>query len=272
MATNDNNQNIRPPNKTRKIFWSFWGGVIFFIVVIIAIGLGSWYVRNRVIDKESMPINIVNIEGERYYTKRADIINSFENISLANFFQVDVNNVQRQIKKLPWVYSVSVRKKWPNQLNIYLVDQKPIAVWNGNFLINQYGQVFQANTQLVSKKIPHFFGPEGSENIVLKKYSNFNDLLKFSHLLIVELMLSERFSWQITLNNGVLLNLGQENSIARIQRFMDLYPEIIKYKKRNQQIDYVDLRYDTGAAVGWKLISSQMKKQIILKKEHKINV
>ena len=44
---------------------------------------------------------------------------------------------------LPWVYSVAVRKQWPNELKIYVVDQNPVALWNGDFLINQAGKFFK---------------------------------------------------------------------------------------------------------------------------------
>ncbi len=81
-------------------------------------------------------------------------------------------------------------------------------------------------------------------------------LLKFSQFTIAELVLSERFAWQLTLNDGVTLNLGRENRIERVQRFMDVYPQIMQNKAADQQINYVDLRYDTGLAVGWKPLTS----------------
>lgn len=85
--------------------------------------------------------------------------------------------------------------------------------------------------------------------------------------------MSERFSWQLTLSDGVLLNLGREDRIVRIQRFMDIYPRIksqalienssLKKKKKSTHkvIDYIDLRYDTGLAVGWKSIDNNLKPQ-----------
>ena len=107
--------------------------------------------------------------------------------------------------------------------------------------------------------LPAFFGPEGSEDIALANFVNLSKLLKFSELSIDELLLTERHSWQLTLNNGVMLNLGRENKIERVQRFMDVYPQIIKTKKENQQVDYVDLRYDTGLAVGWKTAEKKQR-------------
>ena len=215
------------------------------------------------------------------YSQRSDIINAIDQVDMGNFFQVDVNEVQSYVLTLPWVYSVAVRKQWPNELKIYVVDQNPIALWNGNFLINQLGQVFQADIERINHYLPNFFGPEGSELLALENYRDLNALLDYKALKIDELVLSERFSWQLTLDDGVTLNLGREERVERIQRFMDVYPIIkaqlkakkIAEKQQNQAVDYIDLRYDTGLAVGWKTVESitQYKTQSKLQKKNKNN-
>ncbi|NQZ86774.1 MAG: FtsQ-type POTRA domain-containing protein [Colwellia sp.] len=241
------------------IHWSFWLGVSFFVLVIVTIFSFGWYLNNKMSSEESSPVTSIVIGGEMPFTIRKDIEIAIDNINLGNFFNVDVNEVQEKVAELPWVYSVSVRKKWPNELKIYVVDQTPIAIWNGDFLINQYGKAFQADTTRLQSALPAFYGPEGSEDIALENFVNLSKLLKFSELSIDELLLTERHSWQLTLNNGVMLNLGRENKIERVQRFMDVYPQIIKTKKENQQVDYVDLRYDTGLAVGWKTAEKKQR-------------
>jgi len=273
--------NLTKNESKPKIHWSFWVGVSFFVGVIFTVLSSSWYLTEQMVVKDNMPISSLNITGEIRYTQRSEIVTALENINLSNFFQVDVNEVQDKIEQLPWVYSVSVRKQWPDELKIYLVDQTPVAVWNGDFLINSHGNVFQADIAQIKTNIPQFFGPEGSENIALENFNNFNKLLKFAELSIDELVLSERFSWQLTLNDGVLLNLGREDRFARISRFMDLYSQIKLRHRNDQQVDYVDLRYDTGAAVGWKIVTKNKplaKRQIdvsnkaLKKEEQNINV
>ena len=73
------------------------------------------------------------------------------------------------------------------------------------------------------------------------------NLLSFSDLAIEELLLSERFAWDVKLSNEIRLRLGRSEFINRLQRFVDLYPIL-----QTKSVDYVDLRYDTGLAVGWK--------------------
>ena len=246
-------------HKKLKVHWVFWLGLSFFIIVVIVMLAGSWLITEKVIAEEGTPVTSLVITGEMPFTVREDILMVVESIDLSNFFQVDVNDVQHQISQLPWIYSVSVRKKWPNELKIYVVDQLPVAQWNGDFLINNEGKAFQADLSRIKSKLPQFYGPEGTEVLALENFTNLNRLLEYSELSIDELVLSERFAWQLTLSDGVLLNLGREDRVKRIQRFMDVYPIIKKKKEDNQKINYIDLRYDTGVAVGWKAIETKLR-------------
>ncbi len=256
--------------------WSFGLGLVFFLLVLFSLISISWWLTQHVIGQETAPVSSVVISGEMPYSKRSDIISAIDNIDLGNFFQVDVNDVQKQVLALPWVYSVAVRKQWPNELKIYVVDQTPVASWNGDFLLNQFGLAFQADTSRLTHSLPKFFGPEGSELVALENFGNLNTLLDYKNLSIDELILTERFSWQLTLNDGVTLNLGREERVERIQRFMDVYSlikaEIKAEKEQNQAVDYIDLRYDTGLAVGWKTVEKITMQSQTNKQEKKLNV
>jgi len=265
-----------------KQAWSFGLGLAFFVCVLIGLISSGWWLTQMLVDQEHSPVNSIVISGEMPYTQRAEVLKVVNDIDLRNFFQVNVNDIQKQVSALPWVYSVAVRKQWPNEVKIYVVDQTPVALWNGDFLLNQFGKAFQADKRQLKQALPEFFGPEGSELLALENFINLNDLLEYRNLAIDELVLSERFSWQLTLNDGVMLNLGREERVKRVQRFMDVYPLIKKHavatekqqnngkKQLKQAVDYIDLRYDTGLAVGWKQVPNQVI-NINLKKQQKLN-
>jgi len=244
---------------SQNVHWSFWFGVSFFVAVVLSVMWMFGSISSHMIEEEAQPVTTITITGEIPYTDRQDINQVMDNINLGNFFNVDVNEIQEKIQKLPWIYSVSVRKKWPNEVKIYVVDQTPVARWNGDFLINKFGLAFQADASRIEHSIPSFFGPEGSEIDALENFGNFSQLLAYKQLKIDELILSERYSWQLILEDGVTLNLGREKSVERIQRFMDIYSHIKENKKENQAVDYIDLRYDTGLSVGWKSADEKLR-------------
>lgn len=274
--------NNKQQSSINKQAWSFGLGLAFFVCVLIGLISSGWWLTKVLVDQENSPVNAIVITGEMPYTQQEEVLNAMNNIDLGNFFQVNVNDIQREVSALPWVYSVAVRKQWPNEVKIYVVDQTPVALWNGDFLLNQFGKAFQANKNLIKESLPEFFGPEGSELLALENFANLNDLLEYRDLAIDELVLSERFSWQLTLNDGVMLNLGREERVKRVQRFMDVYPLIKTHlveqekqknnrkKQLKQAVDYIDLRYDTGLAVGWKQVPD-LAASISLKKQQKSN-
>lgn len=259
---------------------AFGLGLAFFVCVLIGLISIGWWLTKMVVEQEHAPVNSIVITGEMPYTQREEVLRAMSDIDLGNFFQVNVNDIQRTVSTLPWVYSVAVRKQWPNEVKIYVVDQTPIALWNGDFLLNQFGKAFQADRKQLTHALPEFFGPEGTELLALENFTNLNDLLEYRNLAIDELVLSERFSWQLTLNDGVMLNLGREERVKRVQRFMDVYPLIKTHleqqeklqnndkKQLKQAVDYIDLRYDTGLAVGWKQ-ATNLSFSMDLKKQQK---
>ena len=79
-------------------------------------------------------------------------------------------------------------------------------------------------------------------------------MLEINDLELSSLALSERFSWQLWLDNGIKPEFRPQRKSKECTRFIDLYPRM--EQRADAQIDVVDLRYDTGLAVSWKPTSS----------------
>ena len=83
---------------------------------------------------------------------------------------------------------------------------------------------------------------------MLVSYGQLDDLLKINGFKLTSLRLSPRHAWQAELANGIKIELGREDKMTRIQRFINVYPTLQQSEK---PVAKVDLRYDTGFAVGW---------------------
>lgn len=227
------------------------GGMVFLASVVLGLVYAAWVLNNWLEDSQKAPINQVLVTGNRTHVEDTLIETVVRNKHPESFFELNVDALHQEIEDLPWVYRASVRKRWPNSLNVHVVEEIASARWNSDSLLNQYGQTFDA--QLADDALPDLFGPGGSEQTALQGYRAMQTLLNSASLTIDELYLSERFAWNLRLNNGVKLNLGRSEFVDRLQRFVDVYPLLLKQGK---QINYVDLRYDTGLAVGWKSANS----------------
>ncbi|WP_372005697.1 cell division protein FtsQ/DivIB [Shewanella sp. 10N.286.51.B8] len=246
MAWSDKARQLR--GHLSEINWYLYTGLLFLLMVLMTIFWASLKLNTLLNDADALPIEAVAIHGERLYTSDADIQAALQALMQSSFFSADVVEVQHALEALPWVYRASVRREWPAKLKVNLQEQQAVAHWNGNDWLNLDGEAFKAQSHPMIAALPMLSGPEDMSAEVLTSYQQLADLLSINGFTLASLSLSPRHAWHATLDNGILLELGREDKMSRIQRFINVYPEIIQNKK---PIATIDLRYDTGVAVGW---------------------
>ncbi|CAH0534447.1 Cell division protein FtsQ [Vibrio stylophorae] len=230
--------------------WRWWSGLIFFICVIVLLFWGGWRTIHWMSDAHRLPISQMVIEGQLKYTNVDEIRSAIGQLGrLDSFMLQNVDEIQQQLEQLPWVKQVAVRKQWPNQLKLYMVEQQAKARWNDNALLNSEGTIFAPkNANALPLNLIRLYGPDQRSDEVLAMWHYIDQTLgpKFN---VAQLSLSPRRAWHIVLADGVVIELGQERVKERIRRFVGLYPIL---QKEGREIAYIDLRYDTGAAVKWR--------------------
>ncbi len=235
---------------------SRWSGVCaVFLVLALVIGSGYGVVR-WMNESPTFQLKQLVIQGDLHYLTQSDIRNKLLSMgSLGSFLDQNVSEVQQELATMPWISSVSVRKQWPDIIHVLIKERQPLAIWNGQALVDEQGQVFNASPEaLTGQSLVSFYGPADTSDLILKMYQKIEPILENSGFKIGQLSLNEWHSWTLTLRNGIQLRLGQDNINQRIERFIWLYPT---FQKQGKPIAYVDLRYSNGAAVGWKAAVKQ---------------
>lgn len=227
----------------------FLVGFVFFLTVILLFVWGYNSLFDWAQNKNDAPVDQVVIHGQLDFLDREQLEQKIEHQIDGSFFTIDVAKLQNNLLENPWVYAASIRKEWPSTIHVFVVEQDVYAVWNNDLLLNPFGDVFYADGIEVPNSLPRLYGPEGNEKDVLKGYVQMQHLLELHNFKISELVLSERYAWQVWLEKGIHLNLGRADKMKRVQRFVDLYPLLTEYD--DKQVARVDLRYDIGLAVSW---------------------
>lgn len=229
-------------------------GVIFLLIVLGTILWCGWVVVGWMQDASRLPLSRLVLTGERHFTTNDDVRQAILALGAPGTFMTqDVDIIQQQIERLPWVKQASVRKQWPDELKIHLVEYVPVAHWNDLHMVDAEGKSFSIPAQrLGNQKLPLLYGPEGSEQDVLEGYRAMNGVLAASKYQLKMASMTARHSWQLALDNDVRLELGRDDRMGRLQRFIGLYPVLLQQAQaENKRVSYVDLRYDSGASVGW---------------------
>lgn len=172
-----------------------------------------------------------------------------------NFFTVNLEAAQTAFERMPWVRSASLRRLWPDGIELSLEEHRAVARWTPlegeGRLVNTSGEVFAATS---AERLPQFSGPEGSAPRVLARYQEFAGSLAGIKRVPVAVHLSAREAWHLKLDDGVVLELGRDQPkhplMERLNRFTAHYPVVSAgARNRLQTVGVVDMRYPNGFAL-----------------------
>ncbi len=202
---------------------------------------------------ELFPLRTVEVTTPLQKTAKGEIEAALHGRIGGNFFAVSLAELRGALEQLPWVRQVTLRRVWPDRLELALEEHVALARWGGEGnegpqrqLINTHGERFSGKTDQV---LPQFVAPAGSEAEVARRYLRFARIIAPLGTELERVVLTPRFAWQLRLKNGLHLMLGRDadRAEARLARFVEVHEATLGRMPRRH--DYVDLRYPNGFAL-----------------------
>lgn len=190
------------------------------------------------------PVRQIKVDGALSHVSKEQLQYIVKHELKGTFFTLDLNRTRQAFEKLPWVRQVSLRRRWPDQLEVKLEEHVALARWGTVGLLNTLGERFDAASNDV---LPVLEGPDGSEVEMAKNYVNFKDKLSPIDQKPTRIWLSARWAWRVELEKKLIVELGRDDVDRRLKKFVEAYPHTLQLI--NRPVDYVDLRYPNGFAV-----------------------
>ncbi len=190
------------------------------------------------------PLREVRVEGQLNHVTREQLKLIVERHLQGNFFTLDLVKARDAFEKLPWARNVSLRRRWPDRLEVTVDEHKELARWGNIALVNTYGELFHAASDA---DLPVFYGPGDGVKEVAVHYGKYSELLAPSGMKIMQLVLTPRRAWQIETDNKIVIELGREDMEVRLAKFASVYENTLS--KLGVTLAYADLRYPNGFAV-----------------------
>jgi cell division protein FtsQ len=192
------------------------------------------------------PVTRIDVTHGLQKTTKAQIESVTEDRIGGNFFAVAPAEVRAGLEQLPWVRRASVRRVWPDRLEVELEEHVALARWGDDALINTHGERFQGRTDA---QLPVFFGPSGAEHEIAQRYARFSHVIAPLGAELERVVLTPRYAWQLRLSSGLHIMLGRDAEVAeaRLRKFVAAYPGTLGRIARKHE--YVDLRYPNGFAL-----------------------
>lgn len=212
-----------------------------FSVFAVLYGAG-WYAVHL---PGLFPLHSVRLDAAPQRVLPEEVLQKVRGEVDGNFFTVDIDRLRQSLEQLPWVRGVGIRREFPDRLVVQLEEHRTLARWNGDALVNSYGEVFDAQSD---EALPAFIGQDGDSREISERYAALGEQLRPLGLGIAQIALSPRHAWQLHLSNGMVLELGREEMEQRLARFVEVYPYSLAALEGS--VRYVDLRYRNGFALG----------------------
>lgn len=223
-----------------------WKEIAGVSMTLAALGAGTW-AAVLVLDR---PIRQVVVQGPFERVSVLQVEAAIGDVRDMGFLGVQLDAVRERIVAIDWVDDAVVRRRWPAELEIVVIEQAPAARWGDSGLLNTRGELFVRDTRHVPPELPRLLGPEGTERTVARRYLDARATLATVGYGLQALELDERGSWRMELSNGIELRLGRADFDERLRRFARIAAPLLLPQVAD--VGYVDLRYSRGFAVGWR--------------------
>lgn len=186
-------------------------------VLLLSAG-ARWVAQRTVFDFKR-----IEIRGDLQHVTAASVRGAIAGRLKGNYFTIRLDDARRLLETVPWVAQASVRRVWPDRLQVTLREHRALGAWNDGRLLSDRGELFVANVAEaeIYGPLPAFSGPDALAGDVARRYYEFAAELAAQSMTVDAIEVSERRSWAVLVGGTgsvLTLDLGREASPGLLQR------------------------------------------------------
>lgn len=223
---------------------------VLLAVLLLALLLSADRVWQLLEPHVNPPISTIRVLGELSAVNQQAVQKQLTPYSTGLFLSVDIGAVRHALEALPWIASAEVSRIWPDQLQVIVQEELPVARWGEEALLSTQGHLFGVINVQAYAHLPRLSGPKNAQQRVMQQYLTFSQALRPLGYSIKQLEMRERGSWFVTTQTGLQLLFGRDHLVEKMRRFATVHEQ--ELKQQINTIERVDLRYANGLAVAWR--------------------
>jgi len=221
------------------------------LAVLVLGAMGQWVLNHPVWTIRALVVQ-GDVTHQNAITLRAQVVTRMSAELGSSFMTLDLDRTRALFESVPWVRQAVVQREFPNRLRITLQEHEAVAWWGSEGstqLVNTLGEVFEASPD-DSDNLPVLAGPNNRAADVLKLFNALSPQYQYWGFGVERLALTERGNWQLSLDNGALIELGRgdhDTLVTRNQQFIRTVSQVTQ--EFPGEVQTVDLRYPNGYAL-----------------------
>ena len=196
------------------------------------------------------PVRNLVVEGTFQRVTPIQVEAALASVKQQGLLSLDLEELRERVHALDWVDGVNVGRSWPDTVTVSVTEHQAAARWGDTGLLNVRGELFTEHAQHALPELPSLYGPAGTEQEVARRYLAVRGRLAEADLTLEKLTMDERGAWSLVLGGGQEIRFGRRDVDERLERFFDVVAPALAGEL--PRVQYVDLRYTNGFAVGWR--------------------
>ena len=163
-----------------------------------------------------LKIDAVRISGQSE-TAELDVLYQLAIPGHESLVMFDVHDARLRVEEIPWVAAATIRKVYPGTLQVEITERDPFALWQRNgevVLIDVEGRVLSDYVAPRHRTLPVLVGAgaQSEAEEILALIAEFPTL----HQRIRAATLVSGRRWDLTLKNGIVIRLPEEDPIPAL--------------------------------------------------------
>jgi len=255
--------NLFPFNK----MWHICRLFIVASVSMFTLGVTGFYGMQLAQDFLNRPIANITVKGEFNHVSKELLTHTVRTMMGGSFIGENISRIKVSLESIPWIDGVDLSRRWPDQLEIIVREQIPIARWGNSGFVNVRGEIIFVENDNGLLNLSTLMGEKQDSDVIMQQYSVLANTLQPYNLFISRLEKNKRGVWKLALSNHWEIVIGRVDMHKKIQRFTSLLQS--KTLDAGMPIVSIDLRYTNGVAVNW--IGDAMKIQDLVLDRSSLN-
>lgn len=225
-----------------------------WLLAVALVALPVVAVLNGWTGREHWPLTTLRVTGQFERVDPKALQAALLPHAQRGFFAVRLDEAQASVARLPWVEQAEVRKRWPDVLEVRVLEHRPFARWGSDRLLSDHGGLFPVGNIDIPADLPQLSGPGTSVTEVVALYNESQALFSAVGIQVQSVGMDPRGSWTLQLReirsgarSEVLV--GRNEARSRLARLARLMPQLLSQDA--QVLARADLRYTNGFALTW---------------------
>ena len=227
----------------RKTYFFISSVIILFLFFAVIFFYNNGSIKNTIIKNTESFFAITSIETlGRERSSKSDISKILKQYQNTTLLSLDLESIQLEVEKVPWIKKVIIRRILPNKLSLTIEEFIPKAVWvrgRDRFVLDRNGYLIE---KIFDQEYKNYFTVKGVEAdlnlmMLIENLENFPEIynqIDYANFI-------GRRRWDLHYKTGVKILLPQDkvnDSLSILQSYIKNNRLIEKGHKK------IDLRVD----------------------------